>query len=79
MGSNSYGQTPAKFIPAAIELKMAKVLYYYCDQPFSLGHKCGVKSTQLFLVEVPRYEETKLEDSSEFFREIDFEEALKYL
>lgn len=70
-GTNSKGvntssnwQKPTKFILAAVRAeKMAKGLCYYCDQPFDKGHKCGSKTTQVFLVEVPGEDEQDIEDT----------------
>jgi len=80
-GANSSGlsnstpwQKPAKFIPAVVRAKkMAQGLCYCCDQPFEKGHKCGSKTTQLFLVEVPREEEGECDATNEFSGEIDFD------
>lgn len=73
MGGNTPGHRHIKFIPAPMRTeKMAKGLCYYCDQPFSVGHKCGGKSSQLFLAELLVVED-KEEDSNEFLGEIDFD------
>jgi len=47
MGGNTPEHRPIKFIPAPVRAeKMAKGLCYDCDQPLSMGHKCGGKSSQ---------------------------------
>jgi len=53
--------------------KIAKGLCYYYDQPFEKGHKCGSKSTQLFLAEVQVEDEQDREKAHEFFGEINFD------
>jgi len=37
--------------------KLAKGLCFFCDQPYEKGHKCDIKKTQLFLIEIPGIEE----------------------
>ena len=51
---------------------MTKGLCYYCDEPFDKGHKCGSKTTQLFLVKVPGEEGEESDEIHEFAGEIDF-------
>ena len=54
VSNNTHWPNPTKFIPVAVRAKkMAKGLCSYCDQPFEKGHRCGSKTTQLFLVEIP--------------------------
>ena len=80
LGNNTNGQRPKKFIPAAVRAeKMAKGLCYYCDQPFSIGHKCGGKTTYIFLVEVPGYDMAAREDSNEFSRAVNFDSDITWI
>ncbi|KAL2930706.1 Transcription factor bHLH25 [Bienertia sinuspersici] len=45
-------------IPADVRAeKIAKGLCYYCDKPYSRGHKCSFKEPQLFTVEIMANEE----------------------
>jgi len=37
--------------------KLAKELCFFCDQPYERGHKCNLKKTQLFLIEIPGQDE----------------------
>jgi len=51
---------------------MAKGLCSYCDQPFEKGHRCGSKTTQLFLVEIPSEGDEENGDTNEFAGKLDF-------
>ena len=49
---------PLKYIPADVRAeKISKGLCYYCDAPYDRNHKCPLKETQLFTVEVPGLDE----------------------
>lgn len=42
--------------------KLAKGLCFFCDTPYERGHKCNIKKTQLFLIEIPRSEDKGMEE-----------------
>ena len=45
---------------------MAKGLCFFCDQPYERGHRCNIKKTQLFLIEIPGEDD---EESAELLPE----------
>lgn len=42
--------------------KLAQRLYFFCDMPYERGHKCNIKKTQLFLIEIPGSEDEGMEE-----------------
>ena len=48
-------------IAAERDEKLAKGLCFFCDQPYERGHKCNIKKTQLFLIEIPEIEEDEVD------------------
>jgi len=54
---NQTQNKPKTLTPAERAEKLAKGLCFFCDQPYERGHKCNIKKTQLFLIEIPGVEE----------------------
>jgi len=51
-------QTKPKILVASERTeKLAKGLCFFYDQPYERGHKCNIKKTQLFLIEIPGIDE----------------------
>jgi len=63
---------PTRVLSAAERAeKSAKGLCYFCDQPYTRGHQCQNKKTQLFLVEIPDTDQEEPQEGEE--EAIDFE------
>uniref|UniRef100_A0A803KXU1 MADS-box domain-containing protein n=1 Tax=Chenopodium quinoa TaxID=63459 RepID=A0A803KXU1_CHEQI len=51
--------------------KQLKGLCYFCDQPYERNHKCPLKQTQLFIVEIPGEDECEEEGMVESVQDLD--------
>uniref|UniRef100_A0A803L3P0 Ty3 transposon capsid-like protein domain-containing protein n=1 Tax=Chenopodium quinoa TaxID=63459 RepID=A0A803L3P0_CHEQI len=58
-------RTHTTLIAAERREKQLKGLCYFCDQPYERNHKCPLKQTQLFLVEIPGEDDSDGEDTAE--------------
>jgi len=56
---------PKTLSPAKIAEKLAKELCFFCDTPYERRHKCNIKKTQLFLIEIPGIEEEEGEEEND--------------
>lgn len=58
--------------------KQLKGECYFCDKPYERGHKCNLRQTQIFLIEIPAFEEEDNDEqgSQEYFEVRDVEPCI---